>query len=318
MKLLYISVIEQHAGWGAEVFFDRGLKKLGHHVIALDYKKYGNCLAEKLFEISDDFDALLLQRGDFFPVELLRAIKRPKFFWASELVSRCRDQDILFKSDVFEHVFVRGPLCKSIISRHQWIKEEKISVLCSGFDEETHFRVESCEKDIDVLFIGSITPRRKAIIEHLRQKFKIGVARALGKDMSLLFNRAKIILNIHAEAHLDTETRVFEALGCGGFLLSEKLAEENPFKNGKHLVEVSSVAEMENKIKYYLENDNERESIALCGYEEALQGHTYTHRALEVTSIMETILKTQRKTVLPIDYHKVASYKADNIERLMK
>ena len=97
--------------------------------------------------------------------------------------------------------------------------------------------------------------------------------------MTELFNRAKIVLNIHAENYLDTETRIFEALGCGAFVISEELSSENPFIPGKHYIEVNNLEQMKNKIKHYLANSVERNNIALSGYNEATENHSYNNRA---------------------------------------
>ena len=135
------------------------------------------------------------------------------------------------------------------------------------------------KKDIDILFVGSILPRRKKIIEQLKKEFNIEVHNAYGIKMTELFNRAKIVLNIHAEDYLDTETRIFEALGCGAFVISEELSSENPFISGKDYIEVNSLEQMKNKIKYYLTNSIERNNIALSGYKEAIENHSYKNRA---------------------------------------
>lgn len=291
MKIFYINVIEKNKGWGAECFVNRGFIKNGHTTINLDYRINRYNLSSKFLTLNRDFDALFLQRGDWFPIELLKAIKRPRFFWASELVSRCRDQDRLLKSGLFEHIFVHSSNCKKTICSKKWITEDRISVLLNGFDETVHFKIPNIKKDIDILFIGNILPRRKIWLENLRKHFKITVARAFGEEMTKLFNRSKIILNIHAEEYIDIETRVFETLGCGSFLLSEELSTDNPFSSGKHLIEVSNIQEMIEKIEYYLVHDNEREYITYKGHIEALTKHTYTRRAEEISRIFSNYLE---------------------------
>ena len=74
--------------------------------------------------------------------------------------------------------------------------------------------------------------------------------------MVQLVNRAKIVLNIHSEEYLDTETRLFEVMACRSFLLSERLSEDSPFVNGLHLVEVMDVKEMISSIQIYLESSD--------------------------------------------------------------
>jgi hypothetical protein len=62
-------------------------------------------------------------------------------------------------------------------------------------------------KDIDLLFVGSLTPKRKAILEHVQKHFPNSVVTsAFGDEMVALINRAKIVLNIHAIDSTTTET----------------------------------------------------------------------------------------------------------------
>ena len=141
MDILYINVIEQNAGWGAETFLNNGFQSLGHNVTNLDFRKHRQVLATKLKQVPD-FDVLFLQRGDRFPPYLLKACNRPKFFWASELVSRNRDQDILLKSNLFNHIFVHSDECKSRIIQNQWAMRDKLTVMLNGFNPKLHYKMD--------------------------------------------------------------------------------------------------------------------------------------------------------------------------------
>lgn len=290
MKIFYVNVIEQNAGWGAECFVNRGLLRNGHHTITLDYRVHRQSLARKFLEV-DDFDVFFLQRAEGFPIKLLKAVNRPRFFWASELVSRCRDQDPLLASGLFEHIFVHSQQCKKTVVNKGWQSAECVSVLLNGFDETVQYRIPNIRKDIDVLFVGNILPRRRLWLDSLKKYFNIVEQNVYGQEMTKLFNRSKIVLNIHAEDYLDTETRIFEALGCGSFVLTERLSSESPFSSGIHLVEVDNIDEMVEKIDYYLKNDDIREAIASQGYAEAISNHTYTIRAEEITSYFQKHLR---------------------------
>ncbi len=305
MKIFYVNVIEQNAGWGAECFVNRGLLRNGHHTITLDYRVHRQSLARKFLEV-DDFDVFFLQRAEGFPVKLLKAVNRPRFFWASELVSRCRDQDPLLASGLFEHIFVHSQQCKKTVVNKGWQPAERVSVLLNGFDETVQYRMPNTKKDIDVLFVGNILPRRRFWLDSLKKYFNIVEQNAYGRGMTELFNRSKIVLNIHAEDYLDTETRIFEALGCGCFMLSEKLSEENPFSSGVHLVEVEDLNEMIGKVDYYLKNDDIREAIASQGYSEVTSNHTYTKRAEEIASYFQKYL--QQHSGLALKYNLIRSY----------
>lgn len=306
MKIFYINVIEQNAGWGAECFVNRGFLRNGHETITLDYRKNRNNLTKNFLSIANDFDVLFLQRGDGFPLELVEAVNRPRIFWASELVARNRDQNRLFRSGLFDHIFVRTNTCKNIILKKGWVSNENVSILLSGFDEAIQYPKPLAHKDIDVLFVGSISPRRRKWLDHLKKNFDIVEANVFGTDMTTLLNRSKIILNIHAEDFRDTETRVFEALGCRSFLLSEKLSEETPFISGVHLIEVNDLSKMAEKIDYYLKKGDEREKIADYGHREALAKHTYTKRAEDIADLFSKYIKPSSQP--PIHIRKVKAY----------
>ena len=194
---------------------------------------------------------------------------------------------------LFDHTFVHTKACKEAIVRNGWLQESQITVLLNGFDPKTHYPL-SVEKDIDVLFIGNMLKRRKEWTDKIGKNCSLHTAVGIyGDKMVKLINRAKIVLNIHSEEFQDTETRVFEVLGCRRFLLTEKLSVENPFTDRKHLVECTDLGDMIRQIQYYLKHDAEREQIAEQGYMEAIEKHTYKRRAEYLATLF---------TAYPIDF----------------
>ena len=284
MKILYFNVIEQHAGWGAEWFLNAAFESLGHETLCIDYRANRHRLAP-LIQDCGPVHAVLVQRGDRFPTELLRASKAPCFFLATELFHRRPDQYPLFQCDALSHVFVRTRTCLDEVVGRGWQPAERVSILLSSFDPVLHRRLPEVEKDIDVLFLGGITERRRRILDSLPRDLAVVEVRAFGEEMIRYFNRARIILNIHAGEHLDVETRIYEALGSGGFVISEKLAAENPFTGGQ-LVQLESIGELADSIRHYLAHDAEREKIAEQGYREAQRAHTYRARARQIVSVI--------------------------------
>jgi len=298
MKILYLSMIERNSGWGGEWYLNSALNNSGAQTIPLDYTLERHLLGDK-FLVLDNFDVFFLQLGDYFPLPLVNAINRPRFFYCSELVTRYHAADHLFESGLFDHYFVRGPACARELIARGWLTEDKISTHLSAFDPETYQRI-NLERDIDVLFVGSLMPRRMKILEKLSAMFNVSVVSAYGKEACKFYNRAKIILNIHADDYLDTETRIFEVLGSGGFLITEKLSEENPFVHGE-LIEVSSIDEMEEKITYYIAHEEERRMIANYGYETANTKHTYLQRAKDLIDVFSKYLPVKEGPALHLD-----------------
>ena len=78
------------------------------------------------------------------------------------------------------------------------------------------------------------------------------------------------------------KARNFEVPGCGGFLLSgqaENLADY--YVDGQEIVIFKNLRDLIDKIRYYLEHDEERARIAEAGYERTFREHTYEHRFRE-------------------------------------
>ena len=284
MKIFDASVIEKHAGWGSEYFINKSLRNLGHETYCVDYRKDRYRLYRR-FVNAPECDAFLLQRGDYFPIPLIRSIQVPRFFLTTELVSRCQDQERLLKSGLFDHIFLHTKNCVDTVISENWVKPEQCSLLLLTFDENLHRKIPGTTKDIDLLFVGWLSKRRKNILKKISSRFNCLATAAYGEGLVRLANRAKIVLNIHAEDFPDTETRVFETLGCGSFLLSERLSSENPFSE-RELVQFEDIEDLMKKIRYFLEHAEEREAIAEQGHASALKSHTYAHRARQ---IIETI-----------------------------
>ena len=297
LKILYLNCIETNSGWGAEWFMDAAFRLEGCEPHSIDYRRNRNNLYLRFLK-APQCNAFFLQRGDWFPLELVRAVQTPRFFWTSELFSRCRDHDHLLKSGLFDHVFMRTPNCIDAVVEKGWIKRERCSVLLSAFDQNLHRSLPLVQKDIDVLFIGSLTPRRIAFLESLPAELNLLMVSAFGESMVEYVNRAKIVLNIHAEDYLDTETRVFETLGCGAFLLTERLSVENPFTD-QDLVQFGGLDDLVGNIEYYLIHDHEREAIAAHGARTALDAHTYMHRAQEIIDVMSRFVQTSDDAARP-------------------
>jgi hypothetical protein len=279
MRIFYVNVIEQNAGWGAEWFINKSFQALGHSTYCVDFRAHRFELYS-LFLKAPKSDVFFLQRGDYFPKALITSVQVPRFFWASELVSRCRDQDRLLSSGLFDHIFFHTNDCLQTGIERGWVRADNGSVLLNGFDETVFKPMAGSKKEIDVLFVGGMTKRRKEMLGEVRKSFQVHSPDGfVSTDMLVsLMNRAKVVLNIHADRFLDTETRVFEALGCGAFLLTETQSSESPFTE-EELVQFSNLDELHTKLRYYLEHEGERARIARRGHETAVREHTYTKRA---------------------------------------
>ena len=107
-------------------------------------------------------------------------------------------------------------------------------------------------------------------------------------EMPKVFHASKINLNMTMRPiETGLSLRVWDILGCGGFLLTNYQAEiPEYFEIGKDLDAYESMEELEQKIQYYLTHDDERIEIAINGYEKVAKFHTYELRIAEMIRML--------------------------------
>lgn len=102
--------------------------------------------------------------------------------------------------------------------------------------------------------------------------------------MPKAFHLSKINLNMTVKSiQTGLPLRIFDIMGCGGFLMTNYQAEiPDFFEIGKDLETYSSMEELVDKCAFYLEHEDLRKEIAYNGYEKVKQHHTYPHRIAEM------------------------------------
>lgn len=112
-----------------------------------------------------------------------------------------------------------------------------------------------------------------------------GLAKTL-TEMPLIFHHSKINLNITSKSiRTGLPLRIFDILGCGGFLLTNYQTElPDCFTPGVDLEYYGSEEELLEKTEYYLTHEKDRLEIARNGYETAKEYHNYPKRLLEMLS----------------------------------
>jgi len=94
------------------------------------------------------------------------------------------------------------------------------------------------DRDIDVLFFGTMTQRRYQIINEIQKKFNIiVVTQCFGKDMENVMLKSKYILNISAYDNNALEThRINKALACGCKVISNPSCDTKMDKKYKNII----------------------------------------------------------------------------------
>lgn len=161
-----------------------------------------------------------------------------------------------------------------------------------AFEPEAYFKTEMAVKKYDVCFVGHVNnASREQALDRLFNEFpNFYYGQALFAEAAQRFCESKIVFNIAMTS--DTNMRVWETLGTGSFLLTNRVPHlEELLQDGKHCVMYDTLDEMVEKAKYYLTHDEEREKIAQAGYEEVHKKHTIQHR---VNVILEEFMKSRK------------------------
>ena len=162
----------------------------------------------------------------------------------------------------------------------------------------------------DVGFVGTLVPHhlyseRVAALESLRE-FDLGIwsmheapdalkpfyrGSALGQEMLQVLSSVKISINAHGDfMRYGGNMRLFETAAIGTF----QIVDDRPgigewFSIGEHLVTFRDHADLQEKVRYYLEHDDERRRIAVAAREHVLAHHRYDQRLARVEGLLGEI-----------------------------
>lgn len=106
-------------------------------------------------------------------------------------------------------------------------------------------------------------------------------------EMPIIFHQSKINLNLTAKSiRSGLSLRIFDVLGCEGFLITNYQAElPEHFNIGEDLEAYTSLDDLMGKCEYYLSHDKERREIAHNGFEKVKKYHTYDIRLTQMLKI---------------------------------
>ena len=106
-------------------------------------------------------------------------------------------------------------------------------------------------------------------------------------EMPIIFHQSKINLNLTAKSiRSGLSLRIFDVLGCGGFLITNYQAElPEHFNIGEDLEAYTSLDDLMGKCEYYLSHDKDRQEIAHNGFEKVKKYHTYDIRLTQMLEI---------------------------------
>jgi len=199
---------------------------------------------------------------------------------------------------------------RSLIGPLRKLGAKRVEYLPFGFDPDWHNLVNLSEAQRhlyanDITFVGNWDRERESWLKNV-QDFDLGIwgerywnrrchnsalrkkwrrRPAYAQDMAKVLAASKVSLNIlRAQNKGAHNMRTFEAPACGAFALAERSAEaEEFFTEGKEAVYFSTPAELREKARYYLNNEEERKKISQAGYLRCLKSnYSYFYRARDI------------------------------------
>jgi hypothetical protein len=153
-------------------------------------------------------------------------------------------------------------------------------------------------KRLDVVFAGTLTSRRAAILEALRVHVPVHVTSIWDPvELNRLFNEARVVLNLHLSEFANTETRVAEVLGAGTLLVTETLSSPSLVTPGRHVVEVETgnVEALVAAVRRALDDPTGHEAIAAAGHQHMHEKHTFETR---LSTLIRRAVEIRRQRVL--------------------
>lgn len=135
--------------------------------------------------------------------------------------------------------------------------------------------IKDKKANYDILFVGNVggSSRRNRLLEKLTKKFNFypDFSPGFGDRKNDAIHSSKICLNIHYYENCGFESpRIFDYLSRGAFVLSERVDSNYPFRAGIDFEDFSDDYELEEKIRFYLNNKEARQKISSQGYQTAI------------------------------------------------
>lgn len=218
--------------------------------------------------------------SSWLPIEQISKSKKLKIFWSidshcvlqqHQILCQALNINILLNSTEY---YI--PMFKGLVKKSYWFPNSYPDDLIKPLD---------IEKSIDIGFCGNIL-NRGDLINYL-DKFNIKKdIFVIGNDMVQAINSYKIHFNKNISN--DINYRTFETCGCKTLLFTNHTPGlEKLFKIDEEIVVYKSLNDLDDKIKYFLNNETNRIKIETAGYERVKKDHTYDKRAMTVVEIIK-------------------------------
>jgi len=274
MKILHVAVFTSKSTntWQADAF-----ENLGHEVIRYDYRAKARELDGSLTNNNPkrDDDVIALCRKEKPDIILFSKCNRMNV----NVVKECgkigttvlwymdgaigTDIELIDKMKHSDYVFCAIKDCVFEAKKH--CQNSYRHPCAGGFDSRIHCPM-NVPKTRDVAFIGNVNTYVLPYRAQFKKEVNFDIINGVyNKAHSKIVSETRI--NLCFTEGGGVSNRLYKLLAARGFVLTmpwDTMLED--FEPGKDFDVFSTPTELNDKIKYYLENEDEREAIALHGY----------------------------------------------------
>lgn len=261
-------------------------------------------------------DFVLVYKGAFVFPSTLKKIKSsgvPIFNFYPDVSFHTHGPHLKNTLGLYDKIFTTKSFGKKDYQSQLGVKE--VIFIPHGFDPEIHKKIDFKEIPLnlicDVSFIGTYSPKKEKILEHIAKnlpdvnlkiwgtqweksssKFLYSSIQNFGVFGDLYaaaINGSKINLGILSEKVKGASSgdlitsRTFHIPGAGGFLMHEKTPESILFfKENEEAAFFENEDDLVSKIDFYLKNPNIRDVVREAGYSRAYNEHSLDIRAKSI------------------------------------
>lgn len=259
-------------------------------------KRGDSALVERIDELKPDYIVMIIykQFGQDPAVVVENTMKVITQIQGVPVITIWGDLEAQHQRDIARTV---APYCYKVIGTANKQVTEELGYTYAHVPKDSRiWNNPNKDRNIDVLFYGSYglgrEERQKYLLHLMNNGINVVAGGSEGRDHFSTedyadgYKRAKIALSFSKAHGMNVvNARPFEAMSCGALLMEQSSPElAKLYEPGKDYVEWTDEIDLLNKVRYYLEHEDERKQIADSGCKK-------TQELYSAKTFWESILK---------------------------
>jgi len=276
-------------------------------------------------------DALIVDNCQPYHPDYLRRIPVHKVLRTSDGPLCAYDRDFAYVH-AFDQVLYHGPAYSpdmNMAEKLEYLGARNCdfwpqALFDAMFDAtKTEEALLAADRDIDIIFIGALFPGKMPLLAKMKKAFgrrfrfhglttqkrnvyfnlKYGfpgwVRAARFEEYIPLYQRTKIGINVHNRGDYTVGSyRLFDLPGNGVMQISDGGDHlESFFRVGEEIIAYRDADDLIDKVRYYLERDEERKRIAMNGYRRVMRDHRIRHRLHQAAVLIQRGMERTGRTL---------------------